>query len=98
MASISTLSAREVLDSRGNPTIEVSCRLDSGHEGRAIVPAGASTGRFEAVELRDGDDRYGGKGVGRAVERVTGEIAEAITGWDCLDQRGIDYALVDLDG
>jgi enolase len=75
VSAIAHLSAREVLDSRGNPTIEVTCRLASGATGSAIVPSGASTGRFEAVELRDGDERYGGKGVRKAVGYVTGEIA-----------------------
>jgi enolase len=75
---IEHFSAREVLDSRGNPTLEVTCRLDSGATGSAIVPSGASTGRFEAVELRDGGGRYAGKGVRRAVANVTGEIADAL--------------------
>jgi enolase len=99
VTSINALTAREVLDSRGNPTIEVTCVLDSGARGTAIVPSGASTGSFEAKELRDGDaDRYGGRGVLQAVENVRGEIAAAITGWDAVDQRGIDHAVIDLDG
>jgi enolase len=95
---IAVLSAREVLDSRGNPTIEVDCRLADGAFGRAAVPSGASTGRFEAVELRDGDDRYGGKGVQQAAANVTDVIAPALAGRDATDQRGIDAALIDLDG
>jgi enolase len=96
--AIAALSAREVLDSRGNPTVEVVCRLASGAEGRAIVPAGASTGTFEAVELRDGGERFGGRGVRRAVAHVRGEIADALAGHDPLDQRGVDALLDDLDG
>ena len=98
MGDIAELRAREVLDSRGNPTVEVSCVLDSGAAGRAIVPSGASTGSFEARELRDGGERYGGKGVLQAVGAVDGEIAAAVEGLDALDQRGVDLALVDLDG
>ena len=98
MTSITKLVGREVLDSRGNPTVEVTCCLESGTEASAIVPSGASTGRFEAVELRDGGERYGGKGVQRAVGHVAGPIAELLVGRDAFDQRGIDYALVDLDG
>ena len=98
MSEITEVVGREVLDSRGNPTVEVEVILESGARGRAIVPSGASTGRFEAVELRDGGDRYGGKGVQRAVNHVTGVIRAAIKGADALDQRGIDLALIDLDG
>ena len=98
MSEITEVVGREVLDSRGNPTVEVEVILESGARGRAIVPSGASTGRFEAVELRDGGDRYGGKGVQRAVSHVTGVIRAAIKGADGLDQRGIDLALIDLDG
>ena len=98
MSRIAHLSAREVLDSRGDPTIEVSCRLDSGATGSAIVPSGASTGRFEAVELRDGGDRYGGKGVRKAVGHVNGEIAGTLRGLEAYDQRAVDLALIDLDG
>jgi enolase len=88
---------REVLDSRGNPTVEVEVVLESGAVGRAIVPSGASTGQFEAVELRDGGDRYAGKGVLDAVDHVSGEIADAIEGLDALEQRTIDRILCDLD-
>ncbi|HEY8922269.1 MAG TPA: phosphopyruvate hydratase [Candidatus Limnocylindria bacterium] len=96
---IAGVQGREVLDSRGNPTIEVEVRLDGGVRGRAIVPSGASTGVHEAVELRDGDSaRYGGKGVLRAVGNVNGEIAQAVAGRDALDQPGLDRALIDLDG
>ncbi len=98
MTAIDQLHAREVLDSRGNPTVEVICRLASGAEGSAIVPSGASTGSFEAVELRDGGERYGGKGVTKAVANVTGEIQRTLAGLDGLDQRAVDHALVDLDG
>jgi len=97
--AISAVHAREVLDSRGNPTVEVEVRLSGGAWGRAIVPSGASTGAHEAVELRDGDRaRYGGKGVLRAVANVNGEIAGAVSGRDALDQAGLDRALTDLDG
>jgi enolase len=95
---IEQVIGREVLDSRGNPTVEVEVVLDSGSVGRAIVPSGASTGSFEAVELRDGDDRYLGKGVAQAVANVNGEIADILDGADALDQRGVDLALVDADG
>ncbi|MDA8038577.1 MAG: phosphopyruvate hydratase [Actinomycetota bacterium] len=98
MTSITTLTGREVLDSRGNPTIEVTCCLDSGAEGSAIVPSGASTGSLEAVELRDGEGRYGGKGVMRAVEHVRTTIAGALVGRSPFDQREIDFAMIDLDG
>ena len=98
MSRIANLIAREVLDSRGNPTVEVTCRLDSGASGSAIVPSGASTGRFEALELRDGDARYGGKGVRKAVGNVTGEIADALWGFEAYEQRSVDLALIDLDG
>ncbi|MCL5048813.1 MAG: phosphopyruvate hydratase [Firmicutes bacterium] len=98
MSTIEHISSREVLDSRGNPTVEVICELDSGAFGRAIVPSGASTGQYEAVELRDGGDRYDGKGVLKAVANVEGEIASAIEGMDAVDQREIDLALIDLDG
>ncbi len=98
MGEIVELDAQEVLDSRGNPTIEVTCILDSGATGRAIVPSGASTGEFEATELRDGGTRYGGKGVLDAVGNVRDEIAEALEGFDAFEQRLIDLALVDLDG
>lgn len=99
MAAISDISAREILDSRGNPTIEVEVLLDSGASGRAAVPSGASTGTHEAVELRDGDPaRFGGKGVRHAIENVEGEIFDAISGMDAGDQVRIDELLIDLDG
>ena len=98
MSSIDHIEGREVLDSRGNPTVEVEIELESGASGRAIVPSGASTGQFEAVELRDGDDRFGGKGVQTAVGHVNGEIADALIGHEAADQRGIDQLLIDLDG
>ncbi|MGD0882957.1 MAG: phosphopyruvate hydratase, partial [Acidimicrobiales bacterium] len=98
MSLIEHVLGREVLDSRGNPTVEVEVVLDSGASGRAIVPSGASTGTFEAVELRDGGDRYRGKGVLAAVGSVNGEIAEFLQGFDALDQRSIDLAMIDADG
>src|SRR5512145_489533 len=99
MSSIVDVKAREVLDSRGNPTVEVEVMLEDGSQGRAIVPSGASTGAHEALELRDGDKkRYNGKGVLKAVEHVNGEIAEALEGMDALDQQGVDAALIALDG
>ncbi len=99
MASIDALGAREILDSRGNPTIEVEVVLDDGTVARAGIPSGASTGAFEAVELRDGDaSRYGGKGVTKAVEFVLGEISEAVVGLEASEQRLLDAALIDLDG
>lgn len=98
MSIIEQVHAREVFDSRGNPTVEVEVTLDSGAAGRAIVPSGASTGAFEAVELRDGGDRLGGKGVLTAVGFANGELADAVTGLDALDQRGVDAELVSTDG
>jgi enolase len=98
MSIIEHIAGREVLDSRGNPTIEVEVILESGASGRAIVPSGASTGAFEAVELRDGESRYGGKGVLNAVAHVDDEIYDALVGFDALDQRDIDRVLLDLDG
>jgi enolase len=95
---IEHIVGREVLDSRGNPTVEVEVFLDSGASGRAIVPSGASTGQFEAVELRDGGDRFGGKGVLDAVGHVDGEIYDVLVGLDAFDQRGLDRILCDLDG
>ncbi|MSV87196.1 MAG: phosphopyruvate hydratase, partial [Actinobacteria bacterium] len=89
MAVIKTLGAREILDSRGNPTIEVEIGLDDGTRARAAVPSGASTGAFEASELRDGGKRYGGKGVHNAVGFVVNEIAPAIKGFDVTDQRKV---------
>src|SRR6516165_6056269 len=98
MTMIVDILAREILDSRGNPTVEVEVHLESGASGRAAVPSGASTGAHEAHELRDGGKRYGGKGVRRAVEAVNGEIRNAMQGFDAGDQRGLDQRLRDLDG
>ncbi|NCW46023.1 MAG: phosphopyruvate hydratase, partial [Gemmatimonadaceae bacterium] len=99
MAPIVSVSAREILDSRGNPTVEVDVILETGAAGRAAVPSGASTGEREAVELRDGDaERYGGKGVQQAVNNVNTEMAEALEGMDATDQIAVDRALLDLDG
>jgi enolase len=98
MSEILEITAREILDSRGNPTVEVEVELVSGARGRAAVPSGASTGAHEAVELRDGGDRYGGKGVRQAVEHVNTEIAEVVIGLDALDQRLLDEELCTLDG
>ena len=98
MSTIEVVSGRQVLDSRGNPTVEVDVVLDSGASGRAIVPSGASTGMFEAVELRDGGDAWGGKGVTTAVANVNGELAAAVRGMDAYDQRAVDRALCDADG
>ena len=98
MASIEAVGAREILDSRGNPTVEVEVLLDDGHFARAAVPSGASTGAFEAVELRDGGDRYLGKGVGKAVDAVIQKIGPAIEGLAADDQRLVDQAMLDLDG
>jgi enolase len=98
VSQIERVHARQILDSRGNPTVEVEIALRSGAHGRAAVPSGASTGEFEATELRDGGEAYGGKGVTRAVGNVNGEIAEAIAGDDVLDQSGLDAKLVALDG
>jgi hypothetical protein len=97
--TIDLIDAREILDSRGNPTVEVDVILDDGAVGRAAVPSGASTGAYEAVELRDGDKaRYGGKGVLKAVSNVTDEIAPALYGLDASDQAGVDAVLIELDG
>ncbi len=98
MSTIEHIVGREVLDSRGNPTVEVEVFLTSGAMGRAIVPSGASTGAAEAVELRDGGDRYLGKGVARAVGHVNGQLATAITGRDSLNQELVDQVMLDLDG
>jgi enolase len=98
MSEIVHITGREILDSRGNPTVEVDVTLSSGAVGRAAVPSGASTGEHEAVELRDGGERYAGKGVQTAVGFVNGEIADALTGRAATDQRGLDRALLDLDG
>ena len=98
MATIEAVGAREILDSRGNPTVEVEVALDDGTISRAAVPSGASTGAFEAVELRDGDDaRYGGKGVEKAVTAVLDEIASELLGFEASEQRLIDQAMIDLD-
>src|SRR5579864_9002416 len=99
MSNIAAIHAREVLDSRGNPTVEAEVFMSDGSMGRAIVPSGASTGEHEAVELRDGDaDRFLGKGVLKAVENINGEIAEALANWDAFDQRGLDARMIELDG
>ena len=98
MSNIEAVIGREVLDSRGNPTVEVEIVLESGARGRAIVPSGASTGEHEAVELRDGGKRFMGKGVQKAVANVNTEIRDLLTGHEALDQRTIDYAMIDLDG
>ena len=98
MSEIEQITGREVLDSRGNPTVEVEVVLDSGAKGRAIVPSGASTGEHEAVELRDGGSRYLGKGVAGAVANVNGPISDAVEGLDALEQRVVDRVLLDLDG
>jgi enolase len=98
MTAIANIIGREILDSRGNPTVEVDVVLESGHHGRSAVPSGASTGAHEAHELRDGGTRYGGKGVLKAVEAVNGEIRKALDGFNADDQRGLDKLLCDLDG
>ena len=98
MSQIEHVHARQILDSRGNPTVEAELSLRSGAYGRAAVPSGASTGEFEATELRDGGDAWAGKGVSKAVANVNGEIAAAVAGRDAFDQRGLDEALVALDG
>jgi enolase len=98
MSRIAAVAGRQVLDSRGNPTVEVDVRLDSGALGRAIVPSGASTGVHEAVELRDNGPEWGGKGASRAVANVNGEIAAAVAGADAADQESLDRTLIDLDG
>ncbi len=98
MSQIEQVHARQILDSRGNPTVEVDVRLASGARGRAAVPSGASTGTREALELRDGDGPFGGKGVTRAIANVNGEISDTARGRDALDQRGLDEAMIELDG
>jgi enolase 1/2/3 len=98
LSAIERLHARQILDSRGNPTVEVEVGLRSGARGRAAVPSGASTGEFEATELRDGGERWGGKGVSRAVANVDGEIARALIGMDAAAQEALDRALIELDG
>jgi len=98
VSSIEKVHGRQILDSRGNPTVEVDVLLKSGAAGRAAVPSGASTGEFEAVELRDGGERWSGKGVTRAVSNVNGELAEAVHGMDPSDQEALDRAMIELDG
>jgi enolase len=98
VSAIARIHARQVLDSRGNPTVEVEVGLRSGAHGHAAVPSGASTGEFEATELRDGGERWQGKGVGRAVANVNGEIAASVVGMDASDQQALDRALIELDG
>jgi len=98
MTTITSVEARQILDSRGNPTVEVEVTLESGEIGRAAVPSGASTGEFEAVELRDGEQEFGGKSVRRAIENVNGIIAKEVIGLDATDQRIIDQTLIALDG
>ena len=98
MTAITDILAREILDSRGNPTLEVDVILEDGAMGRAAVPSGASTGAYEATELRDGGDRYGGKGVRQAVEHVEGEIFDTICGFEAEEQNRIDETLITLDG
>jgi enolase len=98
MSTIEAIHGRQVLDSRGNPTVEVEMALDSGARGLAVVPSGASTGEYEAVELRDGGDRWGGKGVGKAVAHVNGEIAGALRGARAAEQSALDRTMIELDG
>ena len=99
MTEIVDILARQILDSRGNPTVEVDVILEDGSLGRAAVPSGASTGAHEAVEKRDGDkSRYGGKGVLAAVDAVNGEIFDALAGFDTADQRRLDMRMIELDG
>ena len=99
ITQIEEIQAREILDSRGNPTVEAEVTLADGTRGRAAVPSGASTGEHEAVELRDGDKRrFLGKGVLKAVENVNGEIADALANFDASDQRAIDQKMIELDG
>src|SRR5438477_11095823 len=98
MSLIASVHGRQILDSRGNPTVEVEVTLADGSFGRAAVPSGASTGTHEAWELRDGDaKRYGGKGVAKAVANVNDRISAELTGMDALDQAGVDRAMIDLD-
>jgi enolase len=98
LSRIERVHARQILDSRGNPTVEVDVLLESGALGRAAVPSGASTGQLEAVELRDGGAAYSGKGVTQAVANVEGEIAKAVRGIDAADQGTLDGAMIELDG
>src|SRR5690348_657555 len=99
MSRIAQVNARQILDSRGNPTVEADVTLESGITGRGAVPSGASTGEHEALELRDGDkSRYLGKGVLKAVANANGELAKAVTGLDAANQRALDHAMIALDG
>jgi enolase 1/2/3 len=98
LSEIETVHARQILDSRGNPTVEVDVVLKSGAAGRAAVPSGASTGEFEAVELRDGGSAWGGKGVSKAVANASGELADAVRGLEAGDQAALDRAMIELDG
>ena len=98
MAAISDIHARQILDSRGNPTVEVEVSLEGGGRGRAAVPSGASTGEFEATELRDGGERWSGKGVSGAVDNVNGELTERLCGANALEQSEIDARMIELDG
>src|SRR6266446_6976311 len=98
MTAITDIHAREILDSRGNPTVEVDVTLETGAIGRAAVPSGASTGAHEAMERRDGGTRFGGKGVRQAVDSANGEIFDALSGLDAEDQLAVDRALIELDG
>src|SRR6516165_12252643 len=99
MSAIVDVRSLEIIDSRGNPTVEAEITLESGAKGRAAVPSGASTGTREALELRDGDQkRFGGKGVRKAVDAVNGEISKAVRGLDAQDQSNVDRILVELDG
>src|ERR671937_1810066 len=98
MSAIAEVRGRQILDSRGNPTVEVDVRLETGTLGRAAVPSGASTGAHEAVEKRDGGPRYGGRGVQQAVGAVNGEIFDALSGFDAANQLQIDRTLIELDG
>src|SRR5512146_1783468 len=98
MTNIAEIHGREILDSRGNPTVEAEVWLGGGAMGRAAVPSGASTGEHEAVELRDGDARYLGKGTSKAVENINGELADALANMDAADQRAIDNKMLELDG
>ena len=98
MSKIKDVIGREILDSRGNPTVEVDVILESGIMGRAMVPSGASTGEREALEMRDGGTRYMGKGVLNAVAHVNNELKNLVVGMDVLDQKKLDYAMIELDG
>jgi len=97
-ATIKAINSREILDTRGNPTVEVEVSLNDGSIGIAAVPSGASTGAHEAVELRDGGDRYGGKGVVSAIAGITNEITPKLIGFNAADQKAIDKLMIDIDG